>query len=68
MDPIPVSITKLNTPAGEFSILNSSVILDDPLDLFNVNLYWVDDAIRDGQWFYVRPKAGKTLTFQPVEI
>ena len=64
-DPIPVSITKNNTPAGEFSILNSSVILDDPLDLFNINLYWVDDAIRDGQWFYVRPKAGKTLTFQP---
>ncbi len=64
IDPIPISITKNNTPGGEFSTVGTSVIVDDPIALTNVDLYWVDDALHDGQWFYARPKAGKSLTLK----
>ena len=61
--PVIHILTKNNTPAGEISVNSDNVIVDHGTDT-TLNLYWLDDAVADGQEVRLKPKHGKTLVLK----
>ena len=57
------TLTKTNTPAGEISVRTQNIIVDHATDT-TLNIYWLDDAQKDGQIVKIKPKDIKTLVLK----
>jgi len=57
------TLTKTNTPPGEISLRTQNIIVDHATDTI-LNLYWFDDAQKDGQIIKIKPKDTKTLVLK----